>query len=134
MSLQSLTDEALVRLRAAGTDLADVEAKRGQGGVPKSLPESLSAFSNGTGGLILLGLDEENGFKPVPIDAKALAEAVSGYCRDAIEPAIQPEIDIVRVDQMPVVVASIPAGDRLRMPPRQNSRPGAWLLSTQPRW
>ncbi|MDR1077458.1 MAG: putative DNA binding domain-containing protein [Propionibacteriaceae bacterium] len=116
MSLQSLTDEALVRLRAAGTDLADVEAKRAQGGVPKSLPESLSAFSNGTGGLILLGLDEENGFKPVPIDVKALAEAVSGYCRDAIEPAIQPEIDIVQVDRMPVVAASIPAGDRLRMP------------------
>ncbi|MDR1264941.1 MAG: hypothetical protein LBK42_05085 [Propionibacteriaceae bacterium] len=57
MSLQDLVDAAVPRVRAAGTDLADVEVKQAAGGVPKSLPESLSAFSNGSGGLLLLGLD-----------------------------------------------------------------------------
>jgi len=116
MSLQDLVDDAVPRLRRAGTDLADIEVKRANGGVPRSLPESLSAFTNGTGGLVLLGLDESDGFRPVKINPHGLAEAVAGYCRNAVEPAIQPEVDIVQVDGMPVVAALISPGDRLRLP------------------
>ena len=116
MSLQGRVDEVIPRLRIAGTDLADIEVKKAVGGQPKSLPETISAFANGGGGLIILGLDEENGFVPVPIKAKSVAVALAGTCRDSLEPAVQTEIDIVQVDGQPVVAASIPPGDRLRLP------------------
>jgi ATP-dependent DNA helicase RecG len=101
MDLQERTDRILARLRAAGTDLADVEVKKSAGGAPKSLPESISAFSNGTGGFILLGLDENSSSRAVPVDAGAQADAVATYCREALEPATRAEIDIVQVDGLP---------------------------------
>jgi len=116
MSLQERVNEVVPRLRAAKTDLADVEVKLAEGGVPKSLPETISAFANGTGGLILLGLDEKAGFQPVDIDAPAISVAVAGHCRDNIDPSVMADIDIVTVDGKPVVAAMIPPGDRLRLP------------------
>jgi len=116
MSLQDRVDEVIPRLRAAGTDLADVEVKKAVGGLRRSLPETISAFANGGGGLIILGLDKENGFIPVPIKAKAVAVGLAGTCLDNLEPAVRAEIDIVQVDERPVVAAAIPPGDRLRLP------------------
>jgi len=65
---QALVDE----LRRRGAELTNVEVKSGAGGVPSSLLDTLSAFSNGRGGTILLGLDDS--FTAVPIDAEALRE------------------------------------------------------------
>ena len=60
-------------MRAAGTDLQSCEVKSAVGKLPKDLAESVSAFSNGSGGTIVLGLSEEEGFKPAPgFDAKTL--------------------------------------------------------------
>ncbi|MDR1188050.1 MAG: helix-turn-helix domain-containing protein [Bifidobacteriaceae bacterium] len=116
MSLQRSADEAVVRLRDAGTDLADVEVKRASGGIPGSLAESISAFSNGTGGMVILGLDEAARFRPVDADAGRLADGLAGCGRNAIEPAVQAEIDILEVDGSHVVAARIPPGDKLRLP------------------
>ena len=58
--------ETVERMRAAGTDLQSCEVKSAVGKLPKDLAESVSAFSNGSGGIIVLGLSEEEGFKPAP--------------------------------------------------------------------
>ncbi|MBV9855087.1 MAG: ATP-binding protein, partial [Streptosporangiaceae bacterium] len=52
----------IARLRETGAELEDVEVKRASGGVPESLPSTMSAFANSRGGVIILGLDERSGF------------------------------------------------------------------------
>ena len=67
-----LADEveaAVRRIRHAATDLQDVEVKSAAGGLPKSVVESVCAFANAAGGLVLLGLDENKAFAAVQIDA-----------------------------------------------------------------
>lgn len=44
-----LVTDAVARMREAGTDLADIEAKRAEGGFPSSAIESVCAFANTAG-------------------------------------------------------------------------------------
>ena len=60
--LDSELAEIISNLRLLGSDIADIEVKNGSGGLPKSLRETLSAFSNSGGGVVILGLDEGQGF------------------------------------------------------------------------
>ena len=50
--------EIVANLRVLGTDIAGVELKNSHGGLPRSLRETLSAFSSIRGGVVILGLDE----------------------------------------------------------------------------
>ncbi|MDR1264257.1 MAG: putative DNA binding domain-containing protein [Propionibacteriaceae bacterium] len=108
--------EAVRRARSAGTDLQGIEIKKALGGRPKSLPESISALANGDGGLLILGLDEADGFRPVGIDAKAMAVALGNACADLVEPAIRGVVDIVEVDGVPVAACAVPGLDSSRKP------------------
>lgn len=106
-SLQRLLDDTLARLLRADTDLQDVEVKDGSGGTPGGLPDVISAFATGTGGLLIIGLSETESFKPTRIDAPALADAVANICAHDVEPPIRPDIDICSVDGQSVLVVSI---------------------------
>ncbi|MGZ7142630.1 hypothetical protein ACXWOE_09435, partial [Streptococcus pyogenes] len=69
-------------MRSAATDLTHVEVKAAAGGLPKDLWPTVSAFSNGGGGVIILGLDEASGFAPAPgFDARAIRDAVADAFR-----------------------------------------------------
>ncbi|SNQ46470.1 putative transcriptional regulator [Frankia canadensis] len=106
-NLQAEVDDAVVRLRQAGTDLQSIEVKAAAGGLPKSIADTLSAFANARGGLVILGLDEARGFQPVGIDAAKLASDLAAACVDQLEPAVRSDIDIVSVDGQSVVAARI---------------------------
>ncbi len=105
--LQEQLDQALARLRLAGTDLQAIEVKAAGGGLPKSTIDSISAYANADGGMLILGLNEADGFATVDIDAPKLAADLASACADQLEPPIRLEIDIADVGGRPVVVALI---------------------------
>jgi ATP-dependent DNA helicase RecG len=83
--------EIVANLRVLGTDIADVEVKNGHGGLPKSLRETLSAFSNTRGGVVILGLNEGHGFAPsgLPNPAKMAAD-LGSMCSLEMDPRCVP--------------------------------------------
>jgi ATP-dependent DNA helicase RecG len=95
-------------LRTSRTDLADVEAKSASGGLPKSVRETLSAFSNGHGGTVVLGIDERTGFTLSPgFDAARIRDNLAAACADELEPPIRADVSLVGFDGGTVVVAEI---------------------------
>lgn len=61
-----LLRERVRGLKTRGYEDGDVEAKAAVGGLPKSTWETVSAFANTGGGILLLGIDESAGFIPAP--------------------------------------------------------------------
>ncbi|WP_084500793.1 ATP-binding protein [Actinomyces slackii] len=77
MTEGTLTDH-VARIRRQGEDDARVEVKAAGRGLPKSVWDSVSAFANTEGGLIILGLDEVSGFAPAPgFDARRVRDSLA---------------------------------------------------------
>ncbi|SNY63299.1 ATP-binding protein [Paractinoplanes atraurantiacus] len=109
--------EIVENLRVLGSDVADVEVKKAQGGLPKSLRETLSAFSNTRGGVVILGLDEGDRFMPARLaDPAKLASDLASLCSSEIEPAIRPYIQIHPFEGAQLVVAEVPEIPREQKP------------------
>lgn len=102
-------------LRAVATDTQDIEVKESVQKLPASMAETVSAFSNGPGGTIILGLSEKNGFIPAPgFRAKPTADSLATICSDKLTPPVRPEIDVVDFENTQVVIAHIH-----ELPPRE---------------
>ncbi len=101
-------DEMLDRLRRLGGEPARVEVKTAVGGLPRTVVETVSAFSNTDGGLIILGVDESAGFIPVrlPDPAKIRNDLVSAVS-DQLDPPIRLHDELVDVGGAVLVVAKI---------------------------
>lgn len=96
-------------LRRVGGEPSHVEAKRAAGGLPKSVRETLSAFSNTDGGTVLLGVDEQSGFSLVQLsDPAALRDALVQMSRDDLTPPLQITTELVEVDGHRLVSAYVP--------------------------
>ncbi|NMF55277.1 hypothetical protein HF320_02860 [Collinsella sp. KGMB02528] len=71
-------DEFVSFARRINSDTADVEVKTASMALPKDIVETLSAFANCSGGTVVCGLSEKEGFVPVEgFDAKRISEALS---------------------------------------------------------
>lgn len=108
--------DVIAQVRAASTDLALIEVKSAAGGLPKDMWPTVSAFSNGDGGLIILGLDESRGFAAAEgFDPAAIREAVadgfrprrSGEGAGPVSPRPIGSVDVATVDGHQVVVADV---------------------------
>jgi ATP-dependent DNA helicase RecG len=109
--------EIIGNLRVLGTDIADVEVKNASGGLPKSLRETLSAFSNTRGGVVILGLAEGRGFAPAGLrDPARLAANLGSMCSSEMDPAARPLIRVHRFEGEQLVVAEIPELDPAQKP------------------
>lgn len=101
-------DEIIAGLRAAGAEFEDVEAKRAAGGVPESLASTMAAFANARGGLIILGLDERQGFAATGVpDAAATRNAVVSTAREKLTPPPALSVEVVPFEGVNLVVAQV---------------------------
>ncbi len=101
--------EIIANLRALGGDHAFVEAKRAENKLPRSVRETISAFANTSGGVLILGLDEANGFEATGVRDPAKMEAdLAAMCSENVEPPLRPLIKTHRFEDADLVVAEIP--------------------------
>ncbi|MDR0991150.1 MAG: ATP-binding protein, partial [Propionibacteriaceae bacterium] len=95
-------------LRRVGSDTHFAEVKASVGKLPKSIPETLSAFANGDGGWVVLGLREETGFRPAAgFQALPIRDALAGACADRLQPPLRPDIQVVPFEGAEIVAALI---------------------------
>nr|WP_029146230.1 ATP-binding protein [Microbacterium luticocti] len=116
--------ELVAALRKFGAEVVGVEAKKAGMGLPKSVVETLSAFSNTPGGgTIILGLDESTNFTAVqPRDPGKLVADLASTARESMDPPLQPVIELVEVDDATLVIADIPELPREQKPCYVKSR------------
>lgn len=111
------TPEVLARARRLHLEPPDVEVKAAVGGLPTSVPETISAFSNGSGGTLLLGIDESNDFAPaLGFDAARTQDALAGACADKVTPPCRASIQLDEWEGQTVVRLDVPELDPLEKP------------------
>nr|WP_145983014.1 RNA-binding domain-containing protein [Pseudonocardia sp. AL041005-10] len=111
------TATLLARLRRLGMEPSDVEVKSARGGLPSSVVETISAFANGTGGTLLLGIDESADFAPADgFDAPAVRDAHADACANKVDPPCRASIEIEEVEGALVVRLDVPELDPVEKP------------------
>lgn len=95
-------------LRESGYEKGTLEVKAAKEGAPKSLLETISAFANRKGGVILLGVDERASFKPLKINVKQVLSKVQNMCANDFTPPVRPDIDVVPFEGAQIVVIQVP--------------------------
>ena len=103
-----MLDEVLAQLRSTGSETALIEVKSAAGGCPRSVRETLSAFANARGAVVVLGLDDST-FEPTGADAPALRDALAGMAADDMTPPVRGVISIENAEGgHQVVVMEVP--------------------------
>lgn len=109
--------EIIADLRVLGADHAWVEAKRGETALPKSVRETLSAFANTNGGVLILGLDEASGFQATGVrDPAKIAADLAALCSENMQPPLRPLIQTHRFEEADLVVAEVAELDQADKP------------------
>jgi ATP-dependent DNA helicase RecG len=111
------TASLIARMRRLGTEPPEVEVKRASGGLPASVPETVSAFANGSGGTLLLGIDERDGFVPAAgFDALAIRDALVDACAEKVEPPCRAPVEIEDFEGQRVVRVDVAELDPVEKP------------------
>ena len=108
--------ELVKRIQSRRYEEQTIEVKAAQGGCPR-LYETLSSFSNqNTGGIIVFGVDEKQGFKPVGVyDVQDLQHRVSEQCKQ-MEPVIRPVFSVCEIDGKQFVSMELPSVEAVKRP------------------
>lgn len=95
-------------MRIVGKDTQSYEVKSSKKELSKDVKTTLSAFSNGSGGTIICGISEKDGFSPVKdFDAGSIQDSIANICVQALTPAVRPDIRILTFKDAPVVVVNV---------------------------
>ena len=103
--------ELLEKIQARKCEEQCVEVKAAHGGCLEKLYDTLSAFSNqDSGGTLVFGLDEKQGFKKVGVyGAQDLQKKVMEY-GEQMTPVVRPVFTVYAEEDMVFVSAEIPPG------------------------
>ena len=105
---QEQLQETIDLMRKIGVDLQKYEVKSTPKEASKDIAKTLSAFSNGSGGWLIFGLSEKDGFTPVKdIDIKSLQDSIANVCNEKMHPPVRPIISVHEVEGHPILVADI---------------------------
>ena len=84
--------EAIKYMQKYQTETEKLEAKTAKGEFPKKCYDTISSFSNTSGGIIIFGINENNNFIEQDVyDVNDLQKQVTALCSTAMEPKIRPE-------------------------------------------
>ena len=110
----------LAFLREVGSDTARYEVKAAGGGLSPSLASSISALANlPGGGVVVLGLDERLGFRPVALnDINALRQGLAAMARSCRPPVRLDFVEDAVAEGSPVVYATVRETDPSAKPCR----------------
>lgn len=116
-------EQQIESLRARRGDSTDVEVKSASGGVPR-LADTLCAFGNmPEGGTIILGLDEQDDFRPVGLtNVAALEQSVASQARTGVSPPVQCDFQSFDVDGNVVLVVDVHGLPLAERPARHGGR------------
>jgi ATP-dependent DNA helicase RecG len=96
-------------IRHLGSELDDVETKAAQGGLPGRIYRSLSALSNRrNGGVILLGVDEEQRFAVVGVSDVARRQQELASVASEMQPPLRLHFDVCEIEGQWVVAVMVP--------------------------
>jgi ATP-dependent DNA helicase RecG len=74
------------------TETDRIEAKTAEKDYPKKCYDTISAFANKIGGIIIFGINENNNFIEQSVyDVNDLQKQITSLCTDSMEPKIRPE-------------------------------------------
>ncbi|MFD3684548.1 ATP-binding protein [Nocardiopsis sp. NPDC058631] len=120
--------ELLEKLRRLGGDNYTCEVKKSQKDLPASTWETISAFANAQGGMIILGVEEKKGFAITGVDEPAKIEAnLAGVCSE-MEPPVRAEIISHEFNGKHIITCKIPPTPRDQRPCHKKSL-GPWAGS-----
>ncbi|HUM84842.1 MAG TPA: ATP-binding protein [Lachnospiraceae bacterium] len=111
MTSEELMDK-LNQIQKLKCETQTMEIKSGEHGCPKHLYDSISSFSNqDDGGVIVFGVDEEQGYKEVGIyDPQDIQKKINEQCLQ-MEPVVRPLLTVVKKDGKSFASAEIPGVD-----------------------
>lgn len=99
---------AVTLMRLSGNNARDYVVAPALKYLPDDIAATISAFSNGVGGTVILGLSEKDGFTPVEgFDSKSMMDVLSNVCTENLVPPVRPDIRILLFEGKPLVVANI---------------------------
>ncbi len=108
---------AILYLQKYKTETDKVEAKSAVSGCPSKLYDTISAFSNKDGGLIIFGINEENDFSVDGVyDANDLQNKITNLCSQSMEPVVRPEILTFEYNDKTIVAVKINEMEQLKKP------------------
>ena len=100
--------EAIKYMQEYQTETDKIEAKTAEKGCPQKCYDTISAFANKRGGIIIFGINEHNNFIEQDVyDVNDLQKQITSLCTNSLEPKIRPEFLTVTYNKKKLLVVKI---------------------------